>query len=272
MSNPLLLVLGVALLSMALRSFSHPLLHKLGSFCVLVTSFLIGYFLTGLWEVGLLCASTWLLLPWLEILTRVRRLRLPTDKALRSRNPPSRDAFPALRELTTELEEIGFEQVDDVGWEWEEHQQFFRLLYKEDERLQAAICMIDQGDIGFYYLSFASRGKDGTVWTSWNYPFSHSMKLAPTNRLNRVRGDLAAPDILESHRAFLREAGVGNEQLVALVPEEIHGEIQRDLEAQIAHNIRVGLLLPASEGKVRYSWRGLLFIWVQFLREFVRLS
>jgi len=272
MSNPLFLVLGVALLSMALRSFAHPLLHKLGSICVLVTSYLVGYFLTGFWQVGLLCASTWLLLPWFEILTRVRQLRLPADKTLRRRMPPSREVFPALHDLTASLEELGFEQVDDVGLEWEESQQFFRLFYKEDERLQAAVCMIDQGDFGFYYLSFASRGGDGKIWTSWNYPFSHSMKLPPEARLNRVRGDLSVPEMMESHRAFLANARVETKHLVALLPEEIQREIQRDLEAQIAHNLRVGLLLPAADGKVRYSWRGLLFLWVQFLRDFVRFS
>ena len=56
------------------------------------------------------------------------------------------------------------------------------------------------------------------------------------------------------------------------IPEELHAEMQRELQAQIAHNVSAGLLLPSDEGKVRYSWRGLLFIWVQFLRDFVSFS
>jgi hypothetical protein len=57
-----------------------------------------------------------------------------------------------------------------------------------------------------------------------------------------------------------------------LAPEQIELGIQRDMETQIAHNIAKGLLLPAEEKTVRYSWRGMLFIWFQFLRDFVRLS
>ncbi len=269
--NPLLFTLGVALLSLALRSFAHPLLRKLGSLCILATSFFAGYFLTGFWQAGLLCAGTWFLLPLLEILTRVRRLRLPTERMLASRMPPPRQVFPALRELTAELEELGFGQGDDVGWEWEDQRQFFRLFYKEDERLMAAICLLECGEAAFHYLSFASRAADGTVWASWNCPFSRPMKLAPTNRLQQVR-DLTPEGVLASHRAFLQSRRVAVPQLIAFDPEEIQQTIERDLEAQIAHNVAAGLLLPASEGHVRYSWRGLLFVWVQSLRDLVRHS
>ena len=268
----ILIIAAVALFSMALRSYAHPVLHKLGSFCILGTSFLIGWRFTGYWEVGALCAGSWLLLPWLEILTRVRRLRLPTQKPLKHRPPPSHEAFPALDILTTELEEEGFTHADDAGWDWEDHRQFFRLFYKEDERLQASVCLIDQDDMAFYYLTLSSRGKDGVTWTTWNYPFSYSMKLAPQLRMNRLRGDQTVFDMLGSHRQFLTREGVNLEALGESIPEELHAEMQRELQAQIAHNVSAGLLLPSDEGKVRYSWRGLLFIWVQFLRDFVSLS
>ena len=187
--SDVLLIAGVALLSLALRSFANPVLFKLGTFCILGASFLTGFLFTGYWQVGLVCAGSWLFLPWLEILTRVRKLRLPTDKVLRHRPPPSHQIFPALELLTSELEEEGFEYVNDAGWDWEDHRQFFRLFYKEDECMQASVCMIDQGDMSFYYLSLSSRSKDGTTWTTWNYPFSYSMKLVPQLRINRLRGE-----------------------------------------------------------------------------------
>lgn len=271
MSEFLFIVAG-ALLSMGLRSFSHPVIFKLGSFCVLGTSFMIGYFPTGRWEVGLVVASGWLLLPWLEILTRVRKARLPMVKALRHQYPPSEEIFPDLDMLTEELEQEGFEQVDDAGWNWDDHRQFFRLFYKSDERLQASICLVDQEDMAFYYLSISSRGNDGTTWTTWNYPFSYSMKFAPQFRTNRLRGDLGIMEIVIRHREFLAKSGVTADGLAASNPEEIQKVMQQDMEKQIAHNIAVGLLLPMEEGTVRYSWRGMLFIWTQFLRDFVRLS
>src|SRR6187431_2748116 len=110
----LMLILGVAVFSMALRTVHHPVPQKLGAFGVLVTSFLIGWLSTGYVLVGIFCASTWLLLPWLEILTRVRRLTLPTEKKLRHKHPPNDEEFPALDGLTDEIEGENFQRMDDT--------------------------------------------------------------------------------------------------------------------------------------------------------------
>ena len=272
MFSHLLLIFGVAALSLGLRTFSSVVLQKLGALGILATSFLTGWLLTGLWPVGVFCASTWLLLPWLEILTRIRRLKLPLEKNLRHKNPPNSELFPALDELTDEVEGEGFARIDDAGWDWDDYQQFFRLLYKESERTQAAICLIDQNDLAFYYISISSRAKNGKIWLTWNYPFGYSLKLVPDWRVNRLRGDQTFLQLYESHRDFLRRNGVIVPDLEQLDPDTIQVEIQRDLRAQIAHNLAVGVLKKDAAGAVRYSWRGLLFIWLQFLRDLVRLS
>lgn len=267
----LLLIAGVAVLSMALRSFANPIAHKLGALGVFAASFLAGWFFTGSLAVGAVCAASWLLLPWLELLTRIRKLRLPLEKNLRHKTPPSREIFPALGELTAEIEEEGFEHMDDAGWDWEDYEQFFRLFYKADEKTQAAICVVDQDGVAFYYLSISSRAKDGTVWTTWNYPFSYSLKLVPHWKMNRLRGDPTFYEMHESHRDWLRRGGVSAEQLESLPPGGLHADIQRDLRAQIMHNLAKGVLKQTDEGHIRYSWRGLFFIWCQFLRDLVRL-
>src|ERR1700689_3781840 len=98
----LLLILSVASLSMALRSFHHVLLQKLGALGIFATSFLAGYLVRNKSiTLGLFCASTWLLLPWLEILTRIRNLRLPLEKNLAHQTPPSSEVFPDLNDITT---------------------------------------------------------------------------------------------------------------------------------------------------------------------------
>lgn len=269
--HDILLILGVGVLSVALRSFDHPALQKLGTLCVFGASFLTGFLLTGIWEVGLVCAGSWLLLPWLEILTRIRNLRIPREKLLRHRAEPSQETFPSLDALTSELEKEGFEQVDDIGWDGEDYTQFFRIFYKPGTSLQATISLIDQSDIAFYYLSISSRGKDGRIWTTWNYPFSYSRKPLPQLHLNRLRGDRTAAELLESHEQFLAKEGVSGELLTRSEPEGIQEEMERDLQAEIAHNLSAGLLLPDAEGKVRYSWRGMIFLWLQSLRDFVQL-
>jgi hypothetical protein len=272
MLSDFLLILGIAVLSLSLRSFHVPFLQKIGALGILATSFLIGKFLTGSWIAGVLCASSWFLLPWVDLLTRIRKVTLPQERALRHRTPPNAEVFPALSELTEEIEEEKFEHVDDVGWEWDEYQQFFRIFHKGDERVQATICLIEQHDIAFYFLSLSSRATDGSIWTTWNYPFSYSLKLVPEWRVNRLRGDLSFLQLLESHRHFLKHNHIGTEELTDLTPEQIQDEIQKDLRAQIAHNVAQGVLMKNESGEVRYSWRGLVYLWFQFIRDIVRLS
>ena len=268
----LLLILGVGVFSFSLRSFSPLFFQKIGTFGILITSFLIGWLFTGYWIVGLFLGSSWLLLPWLEILTRVRRLTLPTEKSLRHKSPPNAEAFPALNELTDEIEGERFEHVEDAGWDWDDYQQFQRLFYKTDDRTQAAVCLIEQNGVAFFYLRIDSRAKDGRIWTTWNYPFSYNLMLVPQLRVNRVRNDQSFLSLYESHRDFLRGNGIITEDLEPLDAEKKQAEIAKDFRSQISHNLTAGVLKQNAAGEVRYSWRGLFFIWFQFLRDFVRLS
>jgi len=68
----ILLTLGVALLSVGLRTFQNSYAQKAGALGFLAATFLVVYFITGSWVWGLAGAMGWLFLPWLEILTRIR--------------------------------------------------------------------------------------------------------------------------------------------------------------------------------------------------------
>ena len=87
-----------------------------------------------------------------------------------------------------------------------------------------------------------------------------------------MRSDRTFFQIYQSHLDFLRENNISVSQLEELNAEQIQIEIQKDLRAQIAHNLAQGVLMEAGGGKIRYSWRGLFFIWIQFLRDLLRLS
>ena len=91
----LFLTLGVAVLSVALRSFQTSFAQKAGAMGILASTFLAVYFVSGSWVAGLGAALAWLFLPWLEILTRIRALRLPKEKALRRKVRPR--GFPDAR-------------------------------------------------------------------------------------------------------------------------------------------------------------------------------
>src|SRR5262249_49348288 len=135
------LTLGVAVLSVALRSFQNSFAQKAGALGILVATYLAVYFISGSWMWGLAAAVGWLFLPWLEMRTRIRALGLPKEKQLRPKRPPSADTFPALSEITREIEDEGFVHLGDAGWDWEDYRQFFRLFYREEDRAQAAICL-----------------------------------------------------------------------------------------------------------------------------------
>jgi hypothetical protein len=267
----LLLTLGVAVLSVALRSYQTSFAQKAGAAGILISSFLALYFVTGSFAWGAVGALSWLFLPWLEILTRIRSLRLPKEKRLRPKSPPSANLFPALDDISREIENEGFVHVDDAGWDWDDYRQFFRLFYKSEDRAQATICLNEQHDLSFYYLRISSRGKDGVIWTTWNYPLSYGLKLTPQFRINRQRADHNFFELYQSHRQFLRDRQIETAALDALDDERIQTEIENDLREQIAHNVSAGVLKPAGADEVKYSWRGMIYLWCQFLIDLVRL-
>ncbi|MDQ6862092.1 MAG: hypothetical protein M3032_13185 [Verrucomicrobiota bacterium] len=267
----LFITLGVAVLSVALRSYQHPVAQKAGALGILGATFLAVYFATDSWLAGSLAALAWLFLPWLEILTRIRALRLPTEKALRPKSPPSPDIFPTLNEITREIENEGFAHVNDAGWDWEDYRQFFRLFYKEQDRAQATICLNEQNDLSFYYLRISSRSHDGIIWTTWNYPLSYGLKLTPAFRINRQRPDQSFWQLYQSHKEFLRNNHVELGVIDTMDDERIQTEIENDLREQIKHNIAKGVLKPVDDREVKYSFRGMVYLWCQFLLDLVRL-
>jgi hypothetical protein len=212
-----LLTLGVAVLSIGLRTFHNSYAQKAGALGILVATFLAVYFATNNWMWGSIAAAGWLFLPWLEILTRIRALRLPREKQLRPKSPPSSDTFPALSEITREIEE------------------------------------------------------DGIIWTTWNYPLSYGLKLSPAFRINRQRADRSFWQLDQSHRQFLQRKRVDPADIEPLDEEQIQTDIERDLRDQIAHNIHKGVLKQTAAGDVKYSWRGMIYLWCQFLVDLVRL-
>jgi len=267
----LLICGGVAVLSMALRTYQHPLSQKAGAIGILVCTYLAVYFLTGSWAWGSVGVLAWFFLPWLEILTRIRALRLPKEKALRPKSPPSSDIFPTLNEITREIENEGFKHVNDAGWDWEDYRQFFRLFYKEEDRAQATICLNEQNDLSFYYLRISSRAHDGIIWTTWNYPLSYGLKLTPQFKINRQRPDQSFWQLYQSHKEFLRNNCVMTDAIDAMDDDRIQAEIENDLREQIKHNVEKGVLKSVDEREVKYSFRGMVYLWCQFLLDLVRL-
>lgn len=270
--NELLLVLGLLVLTGAFFHFAHPLMRRLGLLTGAVTVFAAGYLLSGSLWVGAGCVGAVLLLPWIEILLRIRKLRLPLRKPLRQATPPSQEMFPDLGDATDTIEASGFEHATDLGWEMDEYRQFQRLFANPEKREEAAITCIEQNQIGFHFASVTSRAADGSVFITWNCPVLSSLKSLPTVHLNRMAGETPFGALLAGHDAFLAERGIARETLQAVDPDSVRVSVERDMETQLQHNLSEGLLEREGEEHGRYSWRGMLFLWCQCLRDIFRLS
>src|SRR2546430_17628319 len=108
------ITLGVAVLSVGLRSFQNSYLQKAGALGILAATYLAVYFITASWLWGFVAAVGWMFLPWLEILNRIRALRLPQEKQLRPKSPPSAATLPALSDITHDIEDEGLPHVRDA--------------------------------------------------------------------------------------------------------------------------------------------------------------
>ncbi len=263
-----MLVAGAGTLSAAMRAFQHPALFRAGTLGMVATSFLAGWIIGGNLVIGCVFASTWFLLPWLEILTRVRRMRMPLDRKMEVCAPPARATFPSFEDLSTEMESGGFEYASDVRWAHDDIQHFYRLFLSTDRKTLSAICLVEQANFAFYYTSFRSKSGDGRQVVTWNYPFSYGLHPLPGTHLCRIVGEQAA--LIATHTGAVASEFGSN--VCTVDPECLCSEIQEDLRVQLDHNLACGILRREGDSQLRYTVRGMFFLWFQFLRDFVRFS
>lgn len=268
--NGWLLLLGLAFLTAACRTFEHRFFRRLWMLGLLATSFGAAWLLFGSPAAGLIGILIWPALPWIELLTRVRTMRLPIEHRIRQMPPPSSAAFPALGDLTEEVESEGFEFLRDAGWEWGEFRQNFRLFYREDDRALAAICFVSQQDVSFFYLSISSRDTAGRTWVTWNYPFPPNMKLSPSLRLNRQPPDVTFFDMYQNHLGFLALNGVTTADLAPVDETTATEMLAREQRREVDHNLRAGILKRVDDESVAYSFRGLFYLWTQLIFHVLR--
>jgi hypothetical protein len=266
-----LTVVGLFVLAIALRSARTACLRKLGALTFLSASFCTLYFLTGNLIAGWCGALVWLFLPWIELLTRIRRMRLPVENRLSQRPIPNPSFFPNAREAAMAMEEAGFEHVSDCGWEWDGMKQYFRLFWHPEERAVAAVCLCEQSDVAFAFITITSHDCEGKIWRTTNFPFAPTLRCPPDVRWNHVPcGRNCFHEILGNHRDYLTQLKIPASQLWIPDPEEIECSIEAEMRRQVAHNLATGVIRLTGDGHFQYSKRGLLFLWGQFLKDMVR--
>jgi hypothetical protein len=76
---------------------------------------------------------------------------------------------------------------------------------------------------------------------------------------------------MASHTEFLQSQAVEVSDLISVDTEQLPAYIERDMSAQIDHNITAGLIELTGEGEFRYSWRGCFYLWFQVVKDMVRV-
>ncbi len=271
MGSEWFVVLAAVALTLGLRTYRHPVLQKLSIFALIGTSMLIGWALTRSVLIAFLCGLTWILLPWLELLTRVRRIRLPEEKRLRPSSPPDEELFPDADSVSGQLTEAGFEFIEDLNWRWEEQMHLYRVHYHPGRRAYAMLCCIQQEPMTFSYLTVASRKEDGSLMMTWNFPFPQSLLLPPHITVQRTAFDDTVEEMCDQHHHWLAGSGMPPESFPEQTTETLQAGTEEDLRLQVEHNLQMGILIKTTDGAIRYTRKGLMFLWLQFLREFVKL-
>jgi hypothetical protein len=267
-----LIVIGLVVLAVALRTAYTPFLRKLGAFTFLAATFCLLYFLTHSIVAGLGGIALWLFLPWVELLTRIRQMRLPLENHLSQLPIPNPAFFPNATEAATAMNEAGFEHVSDCGWEWDGMHQYFRLFWHPEERAVAAVCLCEQSDVAFAFISITSVDSSGITWRTTNFPFATTLRCPPDVRWNHVPCRRNCfHQILRDHREYLSRAHVPEDHLQMPDPDEIEASIEREIRKQIDHNLAIGIIRLTGNTHFRYSKRGLFFLWGQYIKDMVRL-
>jgi hypothetical protein len=269
MLSELFLFAGLLAVCFGLRSIQHPLIFRLGHLGLVATTYLFGYRISGSHAWGSALATIWFLLPWIDILGRVRGTQLPASRTFAPQPAPSPRRFPELEELTEEAEAAGFVQVEDYGWNHEDQRHSMRVLVLVEKRIQATIHFVESEDAEFFYVSLTSRRDDGELWTTWNYPFLLSLKPSPRWRL-RTRSDAVNfQPLLEMHTSWIGSSPNQQWSEVPVDSQKVLSQIEIESDALVSHNLQCGVLTAAEGGMVRYTLRGCFFIWFQFLRDLV---
>jgi hypothetical protein len=266
-----LIIAGLLVFAYACRTFENRYIAKLGWLVLLAATYLGGYFLSGSHVAGAASVSLWFMLPWVEILGRVRQLRIPLKNEVSHRFPPSRDIFPNLGEISREVEEMAFTEAENTGWRWDEADHFVRLFYHAESRTQAAVSLAQQQEFAVSYVSVTSRAMDGRIFTTSNYPFSYTMKFSPEHKLNRFVAAESFEELMDAHRDFLDDNEITTEMLAEQDADHLGDGLATDMQQQIQHNVSIGVLEPAGEDVFRYTWRGCWFLWLQVVKDMMRV-
>ena len=264
-----LLVAGVVVLGMALRSIHSPILSRLGLLCYPLAAYLLGYFVLGTVWWGVLLTVTVILVPIVRVVINAFSVCVQSNLELISCPPPPPIDFPDLENITEQIEKAGFEYVSDIGSIPESgFRIFYRTFLDSSARVQANICLIEQENISFFYVTFCSRLSGGRRVLTWNYPFPYELEFSPQTLVKRTTNE-SVPEQLNLHKKILEDNA--QDGVASIGRTSLAGDISDAFSEQIHYNLSAGILkrIAGDDGNMRYTLRGFFFLVRQFIKSFI---
>jgi hypothetical protein len=77
--------------------------------------------------------------------------------------------------------------------------------------------------------------------------------------------------MLASHHYFISLHGACHDDLCIPCPDAVEEDVEADMRSQIDYNLECGLIRLTGDGYFRYSFKGLFFLWKQFVKDMIRL-
>ena len=270
--NQLYIVIATIVFGFALRSCQTIFLRKTGALVMLISAGLSAYFLTdNLWA-GIAALFIWFFLPWVELLTKIRKMRIPLENKLHARGPTNIEIFPSAEQHLITLEKAGYEHIHACGWDLGGMEKTYQLFWNAETKCVAAICLCEQSNVTYAYLTLTSRDLAKGVWRTTNFPFSPILKSIPSVNWNKISCTReCAINLINSHHLYLSKQGFIDDDLCTPDPDHIGEEIEHELQNQINYNIDKGIISRTDDGHARYTIRGLFFLWKQFICDMIRL-
>ena len=98
------------------------------------------------------------------------------------------------------------------------------------------------------------------------------MKSLPDVTLRREADVVSFDELLGIHQNWMEGLGYQAEDFTDENPEEFPQMIEEEVVRQIRYNMESGLVSEGeAENTVRYSWRGLFYIYFQLVKDMVRM-
>ena len=268
----LLVIIALLTLAAGLRMSKQRFAKKFGALAFVVSMAYLGYALTGTWLGAVISTIILALLPLFFIYHRLSKQRYPLDPQPLTAYAASDESFyPHASQYRAQLEKLDFDEVDEESWSWLDSEQHHRFLWHPEYNTIASICLCEREKIAFSYVIFYSELADGTTIKTTNYPFSSPLIHPPNSHWTHVPCEekkIAA--ILRRHQAAICKHNTNPCSVITPDPEIIPKKWTAELTRQTDYNLSKKLI-KADQQEFSYTPLGFLYLWMQAIRDFIRL-